>query len=288
MKFNRNYRLTIELNDGGEDIIINPPFTIDFNISRGAFSQLNSMSLTVYNLSRSSRSRIFQDRYRLDQRRGVTLEAGYGDSLTTVFVGTIYQANSERRGADILTNITSRDGWFDVAQTETNRSFAAGTTLRSLLGGMIQDFQGLSAGAIGGEDITFQRPVTVEGNTYENIKTYTRNNVFIDLQKVNILQPDQVTDDPVFLINADTGLLEAPQRDESYLTITTLFEPRIVMGQLVSLESQIEPVYNGQYRVIGATHSGTISEAVGAPLVSKFNLLLGAQLFGSFSQVGTE
>lgn len=287
MKFNRKYRLTIELNDGGEAIIIEPPLTIDFNVSRGAFSQLNSMSLLIYNLSEKSRRRIFQDRYRLDVHRRIILEAGYGDSLTTLFIGTIYQAFTTRTGSEIITNITSRDGWFDVSQTRTDKTFAAGITFKELLQEMASDFSDITTGAIGGDDITFQRPVTVEGNTYNSINMLTRNNAFVDLQRLNVLQPSQVTDDPIFNITADTGLLDAPQREESYLTITTLFEPRIQMGQVVNLDSSVERAYNGQYKVIGATHTGMISEAMSGQLISKFNLLFNDQLFGRFQQVGT-
>ena len=288
MKFNRNYRLTIDLNDGGQAIVIDPPFTIDFSIQRTAMSQLNHMNLTIFNLAEKTRQRIFQDRYRIGNYKSVILEAGYGDSLSTLYKGSIFEAHSELVGTDIRTNINSRDGFLDIASAQSNKTFEAGTTLRDLVGGLTDDFANIDRGAIGGDDYVFQRPVTVEGNTYDNLKTYTRNNVFVDLQRINVLNENQVTDDPVFLINADTGLLETPRREESFLTLTTLFEPRINMGQEVKLESAITPVYNGAYKVIGVSHMGTISEAVGGTLVSKFNLLLGAQLFGRFEQVGTE
>lgn len=288
MKFNRNYRLTIDLNDGSGAIIIEPPFTIDFNITRTAMATLNSMNLTIYNLSEKTRRRIFQDRYQIGNYKRVVLEAGYGDDLSTVYSGSIFEAHSALIGSDIQTNITSRDGFVDIASTQTNKTFAAGTTLRDLSEQLINDFPNIARGVIGGDNSTFQRPVTVEGNTYDSLRKYSRNNVFVDQERVNILSPNQTTDDPVILLNSDTGLLETPQREETFLSITTLFEPRINMGQIVELESEITPVYNGQYKVLGVTHTGTISEAVAGQLTSRINLFIGSQLFGRFQQVGTE
>ena len=285
LKFGRQYRLTIDLNDGGNSIVIEPPFTINFNIQRNTMAVANSMSLSIYNLSANTRSRIFQDRYRIGQYKKITLEAGYDDSLFTVYSGSIFQAASVLRGTDVITNIVSRDGYFDMANAQSNRGFEEGTSTNAILKSLASDFEFVELGKFGGEDVTMTRPVIVEGNTYENIKTYSNNSVFIDLGKVNILADNQVVSDTVFVLNADTGLLETPQREDAYLTVETLFEPRVSMGSVVAIESEINPIYNGQYKVIGVNHQGTISEAVGGSLTSKFALFLGAQLFGGFESV---
>lgn len=282
-KFGRNYRLTIQMADGSGEIVITPPISIEFSVQRTAMATINNMTLTIYNLAEKTRNRIFQDRYRIGNYHRIILEAGYGESLSTIYSGSLFEAYSMRSGADVKTNIISRDGFFDIASTQSTKTFAAGTTLRDMLGSLISDFPNITRGTLGGDDVTFNRPVSVDGNTYDILNTYTRNNVFVDQERVNILNPNQVLNTPVIVLNADTGLLETPQREETFLTLTTLFEPRITMGQLVQLESQLTPIYNGQYKVIGASHSGTISESVGGTLTSKFNLSLGAQLFGAFT-----
>jgi len=288
IKFNRNYRLSIDLNDGQDEIVIQPPMTIEFNISRAANAQINLMNLSIYNLKDSTRQRIFQDRYRIKDYKRVTLEAGYGDELNVIYQGSIYQARSVLSGSEVRTDIISRDGGFDYPTAQINQTFEAGTTLKDVLGGIIDTFQFLKRGDIGGEDYTFQRSVTVEGNSSEQLRKYSRGDAYTDLEKVSILSPNQITNDPVFLFNSDTGLLETPEREDSVLTITTLFEPRVNMGQIVEIESRVSPIYNGQYKVQGVTHSGTISEGVGGTLISKFNLFIGTQVFGRFKKVGSE
>src|SRR5689334_10718603 len=120
IKYGRNYRLTIDARDG-EQIIVEPPLSIEFNIVRSTMSSLNSMNLHVYNLGKSTRDKIFRDSYDFQsyRNRKVTLEAGYDGNLSTVFKGSIFECSSARQGTDIVTIITSQDGGYDVPTAMT-------------------------------------------------------------------------------------------------------------------------------------------------------------------------
>lgn len=59
----------------------------------------------------------------------------------------------------------------------------------------------------------------------------------------------------VLIINADTGLLNTPRFYGQSMQLTTLFEPRINCGDLVRLESAVQPEFNRDYKVCGVTHS---------------------------------
>lgn len=284
-KFQRNYRITIDLNDGGQAIVIEPPFTIDFSIQRNSLASPNTMSLNIYNLSPATRSNIFQDRYILGTYKRIIVEAGYGDNISTIFSGAIFQASSVLRGTEVVTNITARDGFFDIANTTSYRTIEAGQTNREVISSLAGDFEFISQGEIGGVEKTINRAVVLEGNTYNNIKKYSEGDVYVDLEKMHVLSNNQVLSDAVFVLNAETGLLETPERQDTYLSVTSLFEPRIKVGQIVEIESEISPIYNGQYKAVGVTHQGTISQAVSGKLISKFSLLLGGSIFGGFSAI---
>lgn len=284
MKFGRKYRLTIEMNDGGGAIVIEPPFTLQFNIVRSTMATLNTADLTIYNLSPATRDRIYQDRFNFSTYRKVILEAGY-DTLSTVFVGSIFEAYSVRQGTDIITNINSRDGGFDVVGTKTYRTIQAGATNAEVVDSLARDFPNLELAAVGQFDQSFKRPVVLNGNTYDLLKRYTGDNVYIDMQKLYALQQNEVIEGDLPVLNASTGLLETPRREDAFFIVTTLFEPRIIMGQQVRLESLILPQYNGNYKVIGVHHQGIISEAEGGSCTSRFNLLIGTQAFGRVVQV---
>ncbi len=282
LKFQRSYKLTIELDDGGDAIIITPPFTIRFNVNRSVMSSLNTMDISIYNLAPQTRHRIFQDRFNTANYKRVILEGGYGQQLSTLFIGGMYEANSGREGVDIITRINCFGGFFDVRNTRVYKTIAAGQTQKQILTSLVQDFPHISANpVIGGVgDVRMPRSVTVNGNLWNFIKTFSSPiKPFIDNEQVIIMKDSEVRSSLITVIDASTGLLQTPRRDGGYLTLTTLFEPRVNMGQQMQVSSTVEPIYNGIHKVIGIQHEGIISDAQNGDLRSVFQLLTGSQIF---------
>lgn len=282
-KFGRIYKLTIEKDDGSA-VVIEPPLTLQFNVQRNSMASINSATFQIFNLSEDVRNEIFQDRFSFLKYKKVILEAGY-DDLSVVFVGSIFEANSASVGTEIVTTIYARDGGFDTVTAKTFRTVQKGVTIKDLVKGLIADFPNVTEGAVGDVEGTLTRPAALDGNTFYLLRTYTGEQVFIDLEKVNVLKNSEVLTGQVPLLSPQTGLLETPKREDAYLTITTLFEPRVIMSQFVELKSEVLPQYNGQYKVIGVNHQGVISGAIGGQCQSTFGLLIEGQLFGGFSVV---
>lgn len=284
MKFGRNYRLTIQTNELSEAIVIEPPFTVEFTVSRSTMGSLNSAQFKIYNLSEKTRSRIFQDRFNPREYKRIVFQAGYG-SLTTIFAGNIFQAHHARNGNNIVTFIDARDGAFDAQNSMSIRTVQAGSSIKELVQGLVRDMPNISEGNLSGISGTISRPVVLNGNTLKLIDRYTNGDVYIDLEQLNVLSQNQVIQGYVPLINSDTGLLGTPIRNDAYLQIDTIFSPEIIVGQVLEVASAVNTAYDGQYKVIGLTHSGIISEAVGGACQSRFDLLVGSQLFGGFNRV---
>lgn len=283
-KFGRSYRVVIDPKDGGDPIIIAMPITVQFWVKRNTMSSLNYMSLDIYNLSPNLRDRIFQDRY-VVRDRTVTLEGGY-DSLSLMFKGIIFEANSARDGTNIITRIEARDGNFDVSSTKTFQTIERGKSVKDVLEFLTGQFPTLERGAIGSYDDTLNRPVVLNGNTYDLLKKYSAGDVHVDNNKVFILKKNEVIEGEIPVINIDTGILETPRRDDGFLNVTTLFEPRVTIDQIIDLQSAIMPIYNGQYKVLGVMHQGIISEAVGGACRSTFDLWTGNTVFEIVGQNG--
>ena len=188
------------------------------------------------------------------------LEAGYGNQLSLIFKGDVWEANSRREGPDVVTALEARMGIFDVAGTYTLKTLAApstGTrTVSDILKALIGDFPNLSLGAIGSWLQTLTRPVVLNGNTHDLLKKYTGGNVFIDMDLVHCFHGHEAIYGDVPLIDGATGLLQTPVRSDAYLTVTTLLEPRINVGYIAEIRSAEEPKYNGQYKVLGGGASG--------------------------------
>lgn len=265
------------MNDGGPPIIITMPLTAQFWVKRNTMSSMNYMSIDLYNLSKSLRDRIYQDRF-TPRNHTIILEGGY-DTLSLMFSGDIYEANSAREGTNIITRIEARTGIYDVTTTMTFQTLDAGKTLKDVFNFLIGQFPTLERGAIGDYNEVLLRPVNLNGNTYDLLKKYSNGDVFIDNGKVYVLKRNEVVPGDIPLISVDTGLLETPRRDDAFLTITTIFEPRVTIDQSIELKSAILPVYNGTYKVCGIMHQGIISGAVNGACRSTFDLNAGNKVF---------
>lgn len=283
-KFGRNYRLTIDPKDGGEPIVVTMPFTVQFWVQRNTLSDLNHMSIDIYNLSDATRSRIFQDIYDMTENRTVVFEAGYG-TLYRVFLGRIIQASSAREGTNIITRIEAMDGHFDVAASQVFQTLQGGQTLGSVLKFLIGQFPTLTLGAIGQSTDTLSRPVVLNGNTWDLLKQYSPGDIYIDGGRVYMLRnAETLPASAITILNDSTGLLGTPRREQGVLTVETLLETGIDMAQVIQLQSSVQKVYNGSYKVIGIMHQGMISGAVCGRARSIFTLQAPNQ-FGKYITV---
>lgn len=282
-KFGREYRVTIDPQDGGPPIIIALPFTIRFSLNRDIFSALNMMSIDIYNLSEQHKSRLYQDRYiGGSPAKNIKLEAGYS-TLYTVYDGIIFRASSARERSDIITKIECLAGNIDIQQSQVFTTLQSGQTLGDVLKYLMQQFPTLQPGAVGNFTDKFNRPVVLNGSTWNLLKQYSAGNVYIDNGKIYCLKNNEVLPGST-IINDATGILETPRRDLGYLSVSTLLETGIDMKTSVQIESTVQQNYNGIYSVIGIQHRGTISEAVNGDCRSIFKLLHPNQ-FGSLTTV---
>jgi len=276
-KFGRTYRLSIDLGEG-EPIIVQSPLTLQFTVQRRQLASLNQCQIDLFNLSKHTRDLIFQEFYGTDRVKKITLEAGY-DTLSVLYSGEIFEAYNHREGTDVITSIFSQSGNWSVDNTNVWTTINKGETVGSVLRFLSGQFTDLETGAIGAYDDVLDHPVVLNGNVWDLFKTYSNNECFIDNGKIYALKINEVIEGEIPAINKNTGILSTPRRDGGFLRVTTLFEPRLIIGQECSLESQIEPIYNGKYKVVGLQHMGTISGAVAGQCQTVVDLFVSNQTF---------
>ena len=276
-KWTRNYILSVQVK-GNEWIDITMPFTMSFRVVRNTFATANTAKITILNLSEDTRRKIYKDRYKFDIYKGIELRAGYGEKkelLPLIFKGNIKQAYSKKEKVDYITEIEAYDGGFAFQNGRTIRSFAAGTSDKQVLKSLIEDLPGVDIGKIGTFTSSLPRGNAMQGVTADLIKNVSNGNFFIDNEKAYCMQEEECFRGNIGEINSGSGLLGSPQREETLLTFKMLFEPRLQVGQFVHLNSETEKLFNGDYKVIGLEHSGTISDAVGGKCESKVSLFYG-------------
>ena len=282
-KFQCKYRITVTYNN--EIIFVEYPLTLNFDVNRNTFSNSNTASFQIYNLAPETRNYIFQDRYKIYDYKVIEYEAGYGDNLTLIFKGKIQQAYSYRQGVDIITNIQALDidiqayAYKNIVSGLSSHTFATGTNFKDAYLTMASDMPNIKVGALGSLDGTFKTPTVFDETSFYAINKLTGNHTFIDNGVLHTLMDNEALGDyGVYVIESSTGLLGTPMRRDTQLEVSMVFEPNIVVGQLVEINSTTDSNFNGQFKVIGINHSGTISGAEAGQRITKLNLMVGALL----------
>lgn len=268
-KFGLTYELT-HIDENGNKTIIEPPFTIEFDIIRNDFSSNNLGSIRIYNLSKENRNRIRKDQRQFDIIQSVILKAGYEGQTSEIMNMTISRAWSIREGNNFITQIQCTDGGTATINSYIDKTFPSGTDQRDVLiqiGRSLQD-QRIALGAVSnqyaGQKLT--RANAYSGSTLELLNQISGGASFIDNSVLHILKDNENILEQTLVINAETGLLGTPIREFQYVNFEMLFEPRVNVGRLIKLESETGDLdINTLYVVKSLTHRGMISEAVASP-----------------------
>lgn len=276
-KFQRNYKLYVDTSDG-DQILIQPPFSIEFDVNRNVLASTNTSSVKIYNLSQETRNSIYKDQIDLTTYRSMKLDAGYGDSLSTIFKGNIKQCYSVREGVNFMTTIEGLDGGFAFLNGNTEVNVPKGTPLNGVLETIIQSLPKVNRGAVGNFTSSSKRSNTFSGNTAELLSELSGGGFFIDLEKCYILGDDECITGSIVVITSDSGLLGTPRREQTAITFDMIFEPRLLIGQLVVLNSSTDQNFNGPRKVISVHHRGMISDSVCGSATTSVGLWYGTSL----------
>lgn len=286
-KFGRNYNLFIDTADG-ETLRITPPLTLEFDISRKILGSANRGSLRIYNLSKDNRNNIRFNMYNYTQFRAVKLYAGYGSNLALIFQGNITEAWSQREGINFITQVESFDCGFAYAKSQSSFTPSSGTNqvdiIKQLVNDMTQVDPNTSVGSISsGYSANISRANPQVGNSADRINDIAGNGFFIDNGRVNCLQDNECLKGTISEISAESGLLGTPLLEQSILHFDMVFQPNLVVGQLISLKSSTEDYFNGSYKITSIAHRGMISDAVCGEVITSVGCLTG---LGALQLVG--
>ena len=289
------YRVTIYLNNadknGNNTIVITNPIACKGTITRKIFSDSNEATIDLYNLSKGTRDKIYQDPYQLfENRHQIAIEVGYteDDSMSLVFYGVVMQAYSMHASGstEVITKIKAL--CLDLFNL-SSRTFEAGTSKRDAIKDLAQDLPNVSLNALGDISGNFLTTTTFDGNTLEQINKIAGGTAFIDNKDLNVCLINEALDVPVPIISNDSILLETPVRRDLTLEVNSIMLPELLLGQLLQIEAKIFTDFNGQYKVIGFTHNFLISESVEGQKTTKATLHIGDSLpFADISITGVD
>lgn len=277
-KFDRRYKLYVQTTDGGT-LLIPTEFTMEFDITRNDLSGVNQGNIIVTNLSDVTRDKIRKDVYSFwDSNRLFTLQAGYGEELSTIFKGNINRAWSTRQGVDFKTYIEGQDGGAASINATTSQPFGKGTPLQMVIERVLQDLvpHGVAIGSVGKFPGELSRANVYNGPTIQILSELTNGAFYIDNMTAYCLTDKEVIKDRLLILNSQSGLLGTPYKEETNIHVEMLFEPRVKVGMEVQLESTTELHFNStNYKVVGIQHKGIISQSVGGTAKTMLTLMSG-------------
>lgn len=289
-KLNRIYRLTIQDVDeyGFPKKTVSTfdsrtfPITMEFSVKRNLFAEVNSLDVSLYNLAPDTYNNLFFDYYN-GLARTVVLEAGYETTgLSTIFIGDMWNCFTHRDGANVITKMHCFVG-LRTMQLHTDVTMA-GASRDKVLAKLASDMN-YGINIYSGKDEKFTRPVSLSGNPMKLAQQYSNESAYIDNGKLIILENPDAIKGEVPLINDESGLLGVPQHENALLSVDIIFEPRMVVGQIIEVNSRIHPMFNGQYKVFGIKHEGVISGAEAGKATTTLEMMVGSQLYGRFGVV---
>lgn len=265
---------------GSPDFIdIGLPLTISFDVKRNFQTSANDCSIRIYNLSAQNRNLIRKNGTDWDLSRSVKLYAGYQNNLSLIFSGQIFRCWSVREGVDFISEIECMDAGLCFQDAQLALAVQKDIPKSQVLSDMIGSLAGygVSAGTVGDFSSlgSAARGNSFEGSTISRINDLASRCLFIDNGTAHCLNQNECLPGQLKVINSKNGLLATPVREQTLIHFDMIFEPRLIVGQYILLESDQDANFNGQYRVMNINHRGMISPSVCGEVITSVTLQAG-------------
>ena len=287
MAYNRKYILTVTpiTRDGkkrGKSVVIKDPLTIRFEVKRMPMMGDSSATIDIYNLQPTTRRRLFLDYFDFTNIQQVTLEAGYANGkFDLIYKGRVVTCRTRHENTENITRIEAQSGLL-VLDSYISDSMSDGQYTDTVANEVLSKITDGETANFSPEAVSIPRPVALMGNKMAVLQTYTKGRTYVDNDKVIVLDENTCIDGEIRVIDDATGLLGVPEREQVTLTVRCIFEPRIKVGQGLEISSRISPEFDGQYKVWGVSHSGTMGLAASGQCITTIQLWTGLNIYGRF------
>ena len=242
-------------------MLIASPLRVSFDIEKNNIGSPNKGKIEVYNLSAQARNQI--------QKGAVlTLQAGYGKLIQTIFVGNILNkgVKIERRQNEIVTTLEGGDGESAISAATLDKSYPPGTNLSQVLQDIADSMhtpttwnnQGIGAGiAVGIPNIVYGKGITVHGACRDTLNTLLQPlGVKWSVQNGNLtlISSKANNGDSAIVVSKYTGMIGTPSKSQ-FLCFQSLLNPQLVPNAIIQLISD-NTALNGFYKINKSHYEG--------------------------------
>jgi hypothetical protein len=221
-----------------------PILKVQFNIERNLQKDPNSAELTIFNLSKASRSGV--------QQKGipVEIEAGYFGNTSLIFKGDLDYGATVRTGTDWVTTLQSTDGGKQYRSARINLSFDAGSAVKDVIN-RAADELGLGKGNVADElnkgnprssAVQYVKGLVLSGQGTASFDKVVRRAGFewsIQDGQIQLTRPGKVINPgEAVVLNQGTGLIGTPEQGEKgLLKARSLLQPELLPGKRVQIQA---------------------------------------------------
>lgn len=251
-RFNRDYELTVKVGTT-RSVIIKPPMRISFNAEKSISGGLNKMTVRIFNLKETSRMALVKDAEQI-KVIPILFKVGYTGSLHLIFKGTVHRGQNSREGVDMVTELECLDGGFDFLNSFTSKTVKGKS---KAIDEILIDMPNTKKGKFTViEDVL--RPKVLVGSSIKLIDEMLNDGEawYIGDEKLYIVKDNEVVSSFVPVVNASTGLISTPSREQQKITFETMMNPTLRIAGLNKLESKTAQHLDGVYKIETISYSG--------------------------------
>ena len=255
-----------------------------FNVTRTLRGKPNTCEVTIWNLAEQTRGALAELEYATMQikagYRGLpaqsqaladvdaALASGAEDSAQAgiIFVGDVRSVWSTYAPPDWETHIEGGDGERKTRTARVNRSFAPGTSVKTVLRKMAGDLQlelgnaaakAIDASSLEDAGREFLNGVTVSGSAHRELAALAKSaglELSIQNGAIQLLERGLPLRDASVVLTSDTGLVGSPTvGDKGIVKFRALLNPDIVPGRQIELQSR---ALDGRFRAERVDYKG--------------------------------
>lgn len=245
--------------DGGFDTVEVTGLRVSATISKTGGVSLSSLNLRAYGLDLSTMNQLSTLGKPLIYGRKNIVSVTAGDDVTgmaLIFSGIMQEAWVDAQGApDVAFLVTAYTGQLDSLRPLPPSSFPGSADAATIVSGLATQMgYGFENSGV---TVQLANPY-FPGTGRQQLETVARAgdfNFFVDdvTNVVAIWPRDGARDGAAILVSPDTGLVGYPAHTQDGINVTTVFNPNIVYGRALKVESALIPS-SGIWKPYAVTH----------------------------------
>lgn len=237
---------------------------VQFSIAKHIISTTTPTIISVYNLGPGIRGAL------QNSHAQIVINAGWANTgLLSVFKGSLMAAVSHRDGADIVTDMFCMVGVGALARTTISEAFGPKYELSKMLMDIAKTLPNIYVDSklINVKNVFLgSQGYSYAGSASDLLDKLSRVHGFswwINDGRFYALDDNRTINEGNIVISANNGflmraepMLTTPWQKQSGTTIESLFNPNIIPGSSVVLDTKINPQLNGTFKVHSMEHVG--------------------------------